>query len=56
MDVTREVAAHLARVRVEDLPTEVVGLTRRFILDTLATTLAGSSAPGAAETCRLAAG
>ncbi len=55
MDVTREVAAHLARVRVEDLPTEVVDLTRRFILDTLATTLAGSSAPGAAEVCRLAA-
>jgi 2-methylcitrate dehydratase PrpD len=54
MDLTGRIAAHVAKTRFEDLPADVVDLTRRFILDTLAATLAGSSAPGTAEACRLA--
>jgi 2-methylcitrate dehydratase PrpD len=52
-DVAYELAEHAARVRTEDLPGEVVEITKRFILDTLGTLLAGSSAPGCGEVAGL---
>jgi len=45
-DLTYDLAGNVAKVKYDDLPEDAVGITKKFILDTLATTLAGSSAPG----------
>ncbi|GAI87887.1 unnamed protein product [marine sediment metagenome] len=46
MDLAYDLAGNVARVRFDDLPEGAVETTKKFILDTLATTIAGSSAPG----------
>jgi len=46
MDAVFEFAENAKRARLENIPSEVRDTTKRFILDTLGTTLAGSSAPG----------
>ena len=45
-DLTYDLAGNVAKVKYDDLPEDAVEITKKFILDTLATTLAGSSAPG----------
>ncbi|MBI5967470.1 MAG: MmgE/PrpD family protein [Deltaproteobacteria bacterium] len=46
MDVVVEFAENAERMGFEGIPPEAREMTKRFILDTLGTTLAGSSAPG----------
>jgi len=45
-DLAYDLAGNAAKVKYDDLPKDVVEITKKFILDTLATTMAGSSAPG----------
>ena len=45
-DLAYDLAANAAKVKYTGLPEDVIEITKKFILDTLATTLAGSSAPG----------
>lgn len=45
-DVVNVLARHVAKTRFETLPPRVVELTKLFVLDTLGTMMAGSSAPG----------
>jgi len=45
-DLAYELAGNAAVIKYELLPEDIVGITKKFILDTLATTVAGSSAPG----------
>lgn len=45
-DLAYDLVSNAAKVKYDDLPKDVVGVTKKFILDTLATTIAGSSAPG----------
>src|SRR5690606_8305721 len=47
-DLVFELVHHAAKVRYDDLPEEVVEITKKFILDTLGTAIAGSNAPGSA--------
>lgn len=42
MNVTRDIAAHVASLRYDDLPPDVVELARQTLLDWLGVTLAGS--------------
>lgn len=46
MDAINPILDHVEAFRNEDLPPHVIELTKRFILDTLAVTLAGRNAPG----------
>jgi 2-methylcitrate dehydratase PrpD len=48
-DRTRDLVAHVVETPFDRLPAEVVGIAKRFILDTLGTLLAGTSAPGCGE-------
>lgn len=48
-DAIEELAANVAERRFEDLPDAAVDGARRAVLDALATTIAGSTAPGIAE-------
>jgi len=52
-DLAGELAHHVAHTRYADLPGNVVEITKKFILDTLGTGLAGSSAPGCEVVARL---
>ncbi len=45
-DLAYDLVGNAAKIKYDDLPKDVVEITKKFILDTLATTLAGSSAPG----------
>jgi len=45
-DLAYDLVGNAAKVKYDDLPKDVVEITKKFILDTLATTIAGSSAPG----------
>lgn len=45
-DLAYDLVGNAAKVKYDDLPRDVVEITKKFILDTLATTIAGSSAPG----------
>lgn len=45
-DAINSVADYIARLRFEDIPEEVLAVTKLFILDTMGTALAGSTAPG----------
>ena len=45
-DLAYDLAGNAVRVKYDDLPKDVVEITKKFILDTLATMIAGSSAPG----------
>ena len=45
-DLAYDFAESAAKVKYDDLSRDVVEITKKFILDTLATTIAGSSAPG----------
>jgi len=45
-DLAYALVGNAAKVKYDDLPKDVVEITKKFILDTLATTIAGSSAPG----------
>jgi len=47
MDAVVEIAENAESARFEGIPPKAREMTKRFILDTLGTTLAGSSAPGA---------
>ncbi|MCC6777947.1 MAG: MmgE/PrpD family protein [Hyphomicrobiales bacterium] len=47
--VEEVIARHIVRTELESLPTAAVQATKAHILHTVATTLAGSSAPGVAE-------
>jgi 2-methylcitrate dehydratase PrpD len=49
-------AAHVAKLRLEDLPDDAVAQAKVFILDTLGVGIAGSSAFGAPELLRAAKG
>lgn len=49
MDVSNDLVEYAAKTNYGDLPREVVEATKKVILDTLGTTLAGSSAPGCME-------
>ena len=52
-DLAYELADYVASVDYRDLTPEVVEITKKFILDTLATSLAGSSAPGCGPVAKL---
>ena len=45
-DLAYDLADNAAKIKYEHLPKDVVEVTKKFILDTLATIMAGSSAPG----------
>lgn len=45
-DLAYDLASSAAKVKYDDLPKNAVEITKKFLLDTLATTIAGSSAPG----------
>ncbi len=45
-DLAYEFADNAVRVKYDDLSEDVVELTKKFILDTLGTTIAGSSGSG----------
>ncbi|MFC1990830.1 MmgE/PrpD family protein [Chloroflexota bacterium] len=45
-DLAYDLVSYAAGIKYDDLPRDVVDVTKRFILDTLATTIAGSSASG----------
>jgi len=45
-DLAYDLAGNAAKVKYEHLPEDVLEITKKFILDTLATMIAGSSAPG----------
>jgi len=45
-DLAYDLAGNAAKITYDDLPQDVVEITKKFILDTLATMIAGSSAPG----------
>jgi 2-methylcitrate dehydratase PrpD len=45
-DLAYALASNVAATKYESLPEDVVEVTKKFILDTLATIVAGSSAPG----------
>jgi len=47
MEITRGYAEFVSRTRYEDLPVEVVDAVKRAIVDTVATTIAGSVEPAA---------
>jgi len=49
MDIARELVRCLCKVKFEDLPTDLVEVTKKEILDALATGVGGSSAPGIRE-------
>ena len=49
-DLAYDLVAHAVGVQYADLPEDVVEVTKKFILDTLGTGIAGSSAPGCAST------
>lgn len=55
-DLAYDLADYAARVRYQDLPADVVEITKKFILDTLGTSFAGSSAPGCEAVARLISG
>ncbi len=46
MDAILDFAKNAERTSFEDIPADAREITKRFILDTLGITLAGSSAPG----------
>ena len=45
-DLAYDLVSYAASTKYDDLPLDVVNITKRFILDTLATTIAGSTASG----------
>jgi 2-methylcitrate dehydratase PrpD len=49
MDMIFKVAEHIVKADYNDLPDQAVEVTKRFILDTLGTSIAGSTASGTAE-------
>lgn len=49
MDVINELIAHVIRTEFGDLPSDVVHTTKRFLLDSIGTLIAGTSAPGCKE-------
>ncbi len=53
-DLAYDLAGNAAKVEYSDLPKDVVEITKKFILDTLATMTAGSSAPGCKSVVDLA--
>ena len=46
MDITRELANHAIELSFESLPEDVIGAAKKVILDTLGSTLAGTTAAG----------
>ena len=48
-DLVFDLVNHAAGVKYGDLPQDVVEITKKFILDTLGTAIAGSSAPGSSS-------
>ena len=52
-DLVFDLVGHAANVKYGDLPQDVVEITKKFILDTLGTAIAGSSAPGSSSTVDL---
>jgi 2-methylcitrate dehydratase PrpD len=49
MDVALDLAEHIVDTRFENLPAEVVAVTKKFIADSVGVGLAGSGSPGNAE-------
>jgi len=45
-DLAYDLAEHAAKIKYDDLPGTVVEITKKFILDTLGTTIAGSNGSG----------
>ena len=52
-DLADKLARHVARARYADLPEATIEITKKFILDTLGTSLAGTTAPGCEAVTRL---
>ncbi|MFZ5780157.1 MAG: MmgE/PrpD family protein [Pseudomonadota bacterium] len=48
MAITDQLASHIASVRYESLPPDVIAATKRLIIDTLGTGFAGAGEPGCA--------
>jgi len=46
MEIAHELAEYVTDLSFEDLPEEVIDSTKKVILDTVASAIAGSSAPG----------
>jgi 2-methylcitrate dehydratase PrpD len=49
MDLAYNLTHHVVQLKFDDLPKNVVRITKKFILDTLGTMVAGSTAPGCSE-------
>lgn len=54
MSAINDLVSHIAKLRFEDLPKEIVEDSKKKILDTLATTIAGSTADGMGQLVNLA--
>ncbi|MBI2830648.1 MAG: MmgE/PrpD family protein [Chloroflexi bacterium] len=52
-DVAYDLVANAVSVRYEGLPEDIVDVTKKFILDTIGCGIAGSTAPGCADTVEL---
>ena len=52
-DLVYDLVGHAAKVNCGDLPQDVIEITKKFILDTLGTAIAGSSAPGSGSVADL---
>lgn len=46
MEVSKKIAQHLAAVKYEDIPADVIESTKNLIVDTIGVGLAGTTAPG----------
>ena len=51
-DLAYDLVANAAKVNYGDLPEDVVEITKKFILDTLGTIIAGSTAAGCPQVAR----
>ncbi|HVN97269.1 MAG TPA: MmgE/PrpD family protein [Syntrophorhabdaceae bacterium] len=49
MDIIFELAENIARTQFDNLPYEVVDVTKKFVLDTIGNAIAGSAASGSSE-------
>ena len=49
MDVAFDLARYIVNTKYDQIPTEVVSVTKKFVIDSVGVGIAGSSAPGNAE-------
>lgn len=53
MDVAFDLARHIVNTKYEQIPTEVVSVTKKFVIDSIGVGIAGTSVPGNAEIIEL---